>query len=219
VNAGRKYLSEHGIRGIEQGRIVDKYRLGVVINPLKGDERFTGMLSIPYLSPRGVKSIKYRRLGELAGKSKMAAPKNQPLRLYNTLAYFEAGTVIGLCEGEIDAIVASECLGIPSMGIPGAENWIKYGAVWTPLFKNFQQVLIFEDGDPLQTRIRNGAEVTVRPGEELAEAVSQSLKLKARIVTCPESQDVSSMVAEGRAAELTAQWAEDTDDEPPYDQR
>jgi hypothetical protein len=210
-------LSEHGIKGDDQGRIVDKYRLGVVIDPLNGDERFGGMLSIPYLTPRGVKAVKFRRLD--GGKPKMAAPKSQPVRLYNTLACFDAGQVIGLAEGEVDAIVATEMLGIPTMGIPGAENWVKYGRIWAPLFKNFRQVLVFKDGDAEQKRIRNGQEVMVRPGEELADAIVQSLKQKALVVDCPEPEDVSSMVAAGRAKELSDQWAEDDDDESSDDER
>lgn len=212
VNAGRRYLSEHGIsERAEQLRIIRKYRLGVVISPLAGDQRFKGMLAIPYLTPFGVKAVKFRRLD--GGKPKMAAPDNQPVRIYNTLAQFAAGPVIGLTEGEIDAIVATEMLGVPSMGIPGAENWIKYGKLWTPLFKNFRQVLVFKDGDPWQTRTRNGQEVPFKPGDELANAIAESLKLKAKIIECPVPEDVSSMVAAGRAEELRKQWAEDESDD------
>lgn len=229
VKSGRRYLDEHGIPAQDQGRIVDAYRLGVVVSPLPGDERFAGMLAIPYLTPRGVKAIKFRRLDE--GKPKYAAPKNQPVRLYNTLAYFAAlaiGPKIGISEGEIDAVVATEILGVPTIGVPGAENWVKYGTVWTPLFKNFQEVLIFKDGDPEQERERNGVKIKVRPGDELADAICESLKTKARVIDCPEREDISSMVAAGRAAEITRQYEENdeeakeltgdpmVDDPPPF---
>lgn len=207
VKSGRQYLSDHGIRGSKQGLIADKYRLGVVIDPiLPEDKHHAGMLAIPYLTPSGVKAIKFRRLD--GGKPKYAAPKSQPVRLFNTPAYFSAGTVIGLAEGEIDAIVATEVLGIPTMGIPGAENWIAHGKIWTPLFKDFRDVLVFKDGDPEQVRLRNGIEVKFRPGDELANAIVASLKTKVRVIECPEGEDVSSMVAAGRIDELTSQFSE-----------
>lgn len=211
VRSGRKYLSEHGIKGADQFRVAQKYQLGVVLHPLKGDERYAGMLSIPYLSPSGVKAIKFRRLD--GGKPKMMAPKNQPVRLFNTLAYFTASSVIGISEGEVDAIVATEMLGVPTLGVPGADTWNANALVWTPLFKNVREVLIFKDGDPEQTRFRNGFEEKFRPGDELADAISASLKLKARVIDCPVPEDVSSMVAAGRAKELTDQFTEQEETE------
>ncbi len=215
VIAGRTYLTEHGLpTNCKSGRdVVRKYQIGVVVNPLKGDEQFKGMLSIPYLTPRGTKAIKFRRLD--GGKPKYAAPKHQQARLYNPAAYFASEDVIGLAEGEIDAIVATERLHVPTMGVPGAEVWTAYSEIWKTLFKNNERVFVFIDGDKEQIRYRNGEEVKYRPGAELGDAISESLKTKVTLVTCPEGFDVSSMVASGRSQELLDQMAEEAEDEEP----
>jgi DNA primase len=156
------------------------------------------MLVIPYLTKAGVKAIRFRNLGE--GKPKFAQHAGQPARLYNTAAYFKADDTIGLAEGEIDAIAATEYLGVPTIGIPGAEMWTAHRAIWAPIFKNFARVLIFRDGD--------------QAGQDLADAVSESLKYRARVISPPSGEDVSSMVAAGREKELTEKIANiDEDDE------
>lgn len=215
VTAGRQYLAEHGITGRLQIDIVDKYRLGVIIEPLPGDEKYVGMLSIPYLTPRGCRALKFRRLD--GGKPKFAQAAGQEVRLYNTQAYFDGDEVIGIAEGEIDAIVATEMLGLPTLGIPGSEMWLAHKDVWAHLFKNFQRVLILTDGDPEMTVTRNGVEVKIRPGEEFGKTITASLKLKARAIPSPEGWDVSSMVAAGRGEELSRQFGEDTEDEDTVD--
>src|ERR1700747_2072098 len=118
IDAGRAYLTDHGIHEFS---IAKKYELGIVIEPLPGDERFTGMLSIPYLTKHGCRAIRFRNLN--GGKPKMAQPEGQKLRLYNSNAYFDADDVIGLAEGEVDAITSTEKLGTPTIGLPGAESW------------------------------------------------------------------------------------------------
>ena len=198
INAGRKYLSNHGI-GTRQ--VAVKYQLGVVIEPLQGDEFFTGMLVFPYLTPNGVRGIKFRRLDDRQPKNMQHA--GQPARLYNSRAYFDAGEKIGIAEGEADAIAATERLGIPTVGVPGAEAWTARRQVWTPVFKNFTRVLIFTDGDPVNKQ------TGLRPGEEMGKAIAESLGWRARIVKSPEGQDVSSMVAAGRIEELTKQFGDD----------
>lgn len=195
-------MSKHGI---ESYPIAEKYRLGVVIEPLTGDEVFSGMLVFPYLTRAGVRALKFRNLGD--GKPKNLVPEGQKLRLYNTAAYFDAGEVIGLAEGEADAICATERLGIPTIGIPGVEAWSANRRVWAPLFKNFPRVLVFTDGDPVN------ANTGLRPGEELGKAIAESLKWRAKIIKCPEGEDVSSMVANGRKDELTKQFGEDEDND------
>lgn len=194
------YLTEHGIMKAE---IVETYQLGVVDRPLSGDERFTGMLVIPYLSPHGIKGIRFRNIG---GTPKFAQHRGQTARLYNTAAYFDAAEQIGIAEGEIDAIAATELLGVPTIGIPGTEMWTAHKDVWAPPFKNFSKVLVFTDGDPVNPKTGN------RPGEEMGRAVAESLGWRAHIVDCPEHEDISSMVAAGRGAELTAKFGDKEND-------
>ena len=187
-----RYLTDHGIA---EGRIVATYRLGVVGEPLPGDERFAGMLVIPYLTRGGVKTIRFRNMN--GGKPKFAQHAGQKTRLYNAAAYFKADDTIGITEGEIDAIVATEILGIPTMGIPGAQMWSAHKSIWVPVFKNFSRVLVLRDGDDA--------------GQELADAVSDSLKWRARTIEIPKGEDVSSMVAAGRQDEILSKIGDDSE--------
>lgn len=177
----RSYLSEHGV----SYALARKYRLGFVLDPLGGDERFTGMLSIPYLSPAGVTALKFRALSE--GGTKYAKHAGEENRLYNTAAYFDAGTTIGVTEGEMDAIAATEHLGVPSLAVPGVHSWKE---PWAPLFRDFTEVIVFADGD--------------QAGREFAYGLAESIGWRARVVRCPDDEDVSSMAAKGRADELRA---------------
>lgn len=205
VGAGRKYLTEHGIN--DRG-IVRAYRLGVVIDPLPGDEPFRGMLCFPYMSPLGgVKVIRYRALSDSGPK--IAQYTNQEARLYNTSAVLTADRSIGIAEGEADAIAATECLGMPTVGIPGVETWTAHERVWRLAFRDFRIIWMLADGDvPDKTSGR-------RPGRELAKAVSVSVSsadTEVRVIECPESEDVSSMVAAGRQGWFTEKIASDGDD-------
>lgn len=173
LDGARSYLSNHGITY----DMAVLYRLGFVMEPVRGDERFTGMLSIPYLSPAGVIAIKYRSLSE--GGMKYAQPSGQEGRLYNTEAYFKAGTTIGISEGEVDAISATEHLGIPTLGAPGASAWKDQ---WTALTKDFTEVIVFADGD--------------QPGRDFAYGLAERIGWRARVVRCTDGEDVSSMCAD-----------------------
>ena len=198
-------MSNHGI---EAYSIAEKYQLGVVIDPLPGDHFFQGMLVFPYITPARVKGLKFRRLEpDNDGRGKNLVHDGHETRLYNVQAWFDAGEVIGIAEGEADAICATERLGIPTIGIPGAEVWKSKHQIWSALFKNFQEVYVFTDGDKINPQ------TGLRPGEEFGKMVAGSLDWRARIIRCPEGEDVSSMVAAGRAQELEAQYRSDDDDE------
>lgn len=199
VVAGKRYLTSHGV-DTSTAKTVKDYKFGVVIEPLAGDERFTGWLAMPYLYPggNGVKAIRFRNLS--GNEPKIGQHKGQGARLYNTKAYFADGAgTIGIAEGEIDAVVATERLGLPTLGIPGAEMWTAHRGIWSPLFKNYQHVLILRDGD--------------KAGNEMADAVSDTLKLRARVIDMPNGEDVSSMVAAGRGEELSKQFRIGADDD------
>ena len=189
------YLSDHAI-GFA---LASSYRLGIVRVPLPGDERFTGMLSIPYLTANGVRAMKFRNLrydGETG--IKYSAPAGQKPRLYNTGAYFAAGDVIGLAEGELDAIAATEHLGLPTMGIPGAEMWHNSARIWSPVFKDFRAVVLFADGDSA--------------GRELAKDVAETVGWRLKVIECPAGTDVSGMVNADHAGQLTARWRTATEE-------
>jgi hypothetical protein len=196
TNAGKTYLADHGLYDPSNpsSRIVRKYKLGVVVNPLQDDERFEGMLSIPYDTRRGgVKCLRFRNLKDDGTKIHQA--RGQPVRLYNPEALFGPHLAIGITEGEIDAVAATEGLGMPSVGLPGATQWIAHYRMWAPLFKDFERVFVLADGDT--------------DGKNLADAIVETLKFKVRVIKMPEKEDVCSMLAQGRASELINQFKED----------
>ena len=69
--------------------------------------------------------------------------------------------------------------------MPGASNWLD---IWTPIFRDFTHVFVFSDGD--------------EPGRQWAARVSDVIGWRARVVQCPDGEDVASMAASGRADEL-----------------
>ena len=123
------------------------YRLGVVAEPDPLHEDYRGRLSIPYLTPTGVVSMRFRCLEDHDCKEEHCAkylqPKDEPTHVYNVAALHTADTVIGICEGELDAIASTES-GLPAVGIPGVNNWKPF---WDRLFDDFERVLILGDGD------------------------------------------------------------------------
>lgn len=184
-----RYLADHAI----QQDLAIRYELGFVGDPLPGDERFQGMLSIPYLTPEGCMALKFRNLAD--GRPKYLQHPGQKPRLFNAPAYFAAGVTIGIAEGEVDAIVATEHLGIPTLGCPGATNWQSF---WTPLFRDFTRVWIFADGD--------------EPGKDFALSVAEKIGWRARIVQCPDGEDVSSLAASDSLDRISTSIREDGED-------
>lgn len=180
------YLRDHAI----DHAVAMKYQLGYVAEALPGDARFTGMLAIPYQSPKGVTAIKFRDVSSRR-TAKYAQHSGQKHRLYNTPAYHVADGVIGITEGEMDAIAATERLGLPAIGVPGTQHWDS--RLWKPLFKDFQQVVILADGDDA--------------GKDFAVQLADDLGWRAMIAQCPAGEDVSSMAAAGRVAELQALYS------------
>lgn len=183
------YFRDHAIA---DSGIISAYQLGYVTKPLRGDERFMGAIAIPYLTPKGVVFMKYRNLG---GGMKYNGSR-MPTRLYNAAAYFRAGSTIGITEGEVDAIVATERLGIPSLGVAGSEGWKD---AYTHLFRDFTQVIVFADGD--------------ESGRMFAEKVMDRIGWRARKVQCPEGEDVASMISSGRGDVLVKLAAYDEEDD------
>lgn len=176
------YLKEHNV----SYATAQRYRLGLVDSFVPGDDRFLGMLCIPYCTPSGIVAVKFRRLS--GDGPKYDAPTGQKPRLYNAAAYFSAGGVIGLAEGELDAIAATEHVGIPTIGIPGASVWHSQRDVWGQVFKDFARVVLFADGDDA--------------GKEMAKEIGGSLKDRLTVLQCDPGHDVCSTVAAGQTDEL-----------------
>jgi DNA primase len=123
IHMAEEYLIHRGL-DLEVAREI---RLGVVDNPLPGQEQFFGRLAIPYLTPTGPVDIRFRSLGPEEPKY-MGMPGTQT-RMYNIRALHEAGDSIAVCEGEIDAITLHYKCGVPAVGVP------------------FETIYVFADGD------------------------------------------------------------------------
>ena len=162
------YLRSRGIQ-IEVARLA---RLGVVTEPEPGHEAFIGRLAIPYLTKSGVVDIRFRSLNP-AVEPKYMGMAGSDTKLYNVLDVERAGDWIGICEGELDTLTMSRCVGIPCVGVPGANSWKKH---YTRLLADFERVFVFADGD--------------QPGKEFANSLSR--ELPCTIINFGDGEDVNS---------------------------
>lgn len=157
------------------------YRLGVVTDPEVGHEIFLGRLVIPYLTRAGVVQLKFACIDPLHGDHKETdCPKYMNLggrdtRIYNTKAFFDADSYIGMAEGEFDAQVLDNLASIPAVGVPGVQNWKPH---YERCFSDFDRVFLFADGDSA--------------GKDFAKHVQTRLE-DVVIVQMPDGQDVNSI--------------------------
>jgi len=174
IYQAESYLKNRGIP-IEVARLA---QLGVVEEPEVGHEAFKGRLSIPYITKTGVVDLRFRSLNP-AVEPKYMGLTGAETRMYNVLDIEKADNFIGVCEGELDTITMSSCIGIPCVGVPGANSWKKH---YTRLLADFERVFVFADGD--------------QPGTEFARSLARELPVT--IVQLPDGHDVNSMfVQEG----------------------
>ena len=168
------YLASRGITR-EAARLA---RLGVVGEPDVGHEAFQGRLSIPYITKTGVVDLRFRSLNP-AVEPKYMGMTGAETKMYNVLDVERAGDFIGVCEGEIDTITVSSLIGIPCVGVPGANSWKKH---YTRLLADFERIFVFADGD--------------QPGKEFATSLARELPVTT--IQLPDGHDVNSMfVLEG----------------------
>jgi len=162
------YLKSRGIP-METARLA---RLGVVVEAEVGHEAYQGRLSIPYVTKTGVVDLRFRSLNP-AVEPKYMGLTGADTKMYNVLDIERAGDFIGVCEGELDTITMSSCVGIPCIGVPGANSWKKH---YTRLLADFERVYVFADGD--------------QPGKEFATSLARELPVT--IVQFPDGEDVNS---------------------------
>jgi DNA primase len=162
------YLRSRGIT-MEVARLA---RLGVVNEPEAGHEAYAGRLAIPYITKTGVVDLRFRSLNP-AVEPKYMGMVGSDTRMYNVLDIERAGDWIGVCEGELDTLTLSRCVGIPCVGVPGANSWKKH---YTRLLADFERVFIFADGDA--------------PGREFANSLAKELPVT--IIGFPDGEDVNS---------------------------
>ena len=180
-----KKISEETVAYL-QGRgfgrdLAETHLLGTV--PVDCDPshvQFIGWLSIPYRVVHGVAGFKFRRVDGSPGPKYMA-PMHQPARLFNAVDLQKPSDVVAICEGELDAVIASQLL--PSVGIPGVKAWRPH---FNRLFGGYKRVLVLADND-------EGKKDGSNPGMELAEKVLQEVE-HAELIPLPQGSDVNSVV-------------------------
>jgi hypothetical protein len=167
------------------------WQFGIVADPAPADERYAGRLVIPNITSSGVAGIKYRCIQDHDCKEhdhpKYTQPHGQTQRLYNTVAFHSGRDIIGISEGELDAVSAHLYLDIPTIGIPGATVWDSYSWFWQLPFRDFKRVIIFADGD--------------KAGKDFASHVAADIP-QSEIFQCGTGYDVNSMAVKGRADEM-----------------
>lgn len=173
ISLASDYLGSRGIGP----RVAEAARLGVVAEPEPGDEHMQGRLAIPYLTRAGVVAVKYRCIQDHSCKEashpKYTGHSNKRPRMYNANAFFQHSSVIGITEGEFDALVLSHYVGIPAVGCPGVSTWQSH---FPRCFSGYDQVLMFADGD--------------KPGRDMARMIQKEL-MQTRVVYMPDDQDVN----------------------------
>lgn len=178
VPAAVTYLMDE--RGLTE-EVIERFRLGVVADPLPGHEQYRGKLVIPYLTNYGIAAIRFRRLGDSDG-TKYLSMAGDPPRIYNPAALGRGTVGICVAEGELDCITAEMC-GLPCIGLPGANSWIP---IWARLLAQYDQVMLLCDDD--------------EAGRGLADKLSKDLPHNLRPVTMDEGDVNSFFLQHGREA-------------------
>lgn len=176
------YLADRGI----PPEAANTFRLGYVAKPEVGHAHAEGRLAIPYRTPTGVISIKFR---DLTGKSRAKYVGIDGVRahLFNVVDFHWPPAYIALCEGELDTLVMSHLVGVPAVGMAGVSDWRRY---YKHCFADYDRVFIVMDNDDKE---RNS-------GQEAARKVRADLP-NGVIVTPPLGLDVNDWVLkEGTAA-------------------
>ena len=180
ISLAEDYLRSRGIP-MEIARLA---RLGVVAEPEVGHEQYQGRLAIPYVTKTGVVDIRFRSLNP-AVEPKYMGLTGAETKLYNVTDVERAGDFIGVCEGELDTLTMSACVGIPCVGVPGANSWKKH---YTRLLADFERVFVFADGD--------------QPGKEFASSLARELPVT--VVQFPDGEDVNSFYISNGAEAIRA---------------
>ena len=169
IHLAAEYLESRGL-SLEDAKSVS---LGVVSDPQPGHEQFRNRLAIPYITPTGVMDIRFRALGPQ--EPKYLGLPGAKTRMFNTNSILSAVDCIAVCEGEIDALTLSLKVGIPAVGIPGANAWKPH---YKRMLQDFDTIYIFSDGD--------------QAGQDFAKHLAKELRGIVNL-TMPDGEDVNSM--------------------------
>lgn len=175
VAGAEEYLAARGITP----HLAATYRLGYVAEPLVGDEDYAGRLSIPYVTSSGPIDIRFRSInGEQPKYLSRAGAKTH---MFNVQALYNPSPWIAVCEGELDTIIMDGAVGVPSVGIPGANNWRDHFRL---LLEDYELIFVLCDGD--------------QAGRDFGKKVAGEVD-GATIVHLPEGMDVNDLyLVEGK---------------------
>lgn len=143
ISRAEEFLTSRGLTIADAAT----YRLGVVCDDSPESAPYKGRVAIPYITPAGVKDIRFRwnlPIGQRGEGPKYLTRPGQQSLIYNVAAFWRDSDTIAICEGEIDAIVMDLYSGIPAVGIPGANVWKSH---YAKLFADYERVLVIGDGD------------------------------------------------------------------------
>jgi DNA primase len=174
-----RYLTEE--RALSRETIV-QFQLGLVqgqgVSPSHEPKR--GWLSIPYISPTGVLSMRFRRPPDSDAPAKYWSPAGSKSRVFNTNALLNPGHWIAICEGEFDTMAATQA-GIPAVGFPGVTSWQPY---CRNMLSGFSRVIVLADNDD-----KDGQ------GAKFGEMIADQLD-EVKVVLAPRGHDVNSCLKE-----------------------
>jgi DNA primase len=134
-------------RGLDRATAAT-FRLGSVVDPEPGHERFRGFLALPYLDKDGqALSLRFRCIQEhdhrAFGHGKYMSMTDEPSRVFNIRGIHQADSTISVTEGEFDAITLSMA-GLPAVAIPGATGWRSHHR---RMLAGFNRVFVWGDPD------------------------------------------------------------------------
>lgn len=128
-------------RGITE-QAARTFRLGYVKGDHPGDGDYGDRLAIPYVTPAGVVDIRFRSL-QGDGPKYLSRPGSKT-KLFNVKDLGVPSSTLYVTEGEMDTIVASAICGLPTVGVPGANNWQPHFKL---LMQDYRKVVVLCDGD------------------------------------------------------------------------
>jgi DNA primase len=164
-------------RGISE-EVAARFQLGTITDPINGHEMYEGWISIPYITAMNhCVGFKFRRLDD--GKPKYGSPTGQKAHLYNVTDILIQSPFIVIAEGELDTVITSGMLGIPSVGVPGVQAWKPH---FSKLFNGYDTVYVVGDNDVKEDGSNPGAEFSKRVASEV---------MNSQIVTLPPGLDIN----------------------------
>lgn len=167
------YLTSRGI----SRETAERFRFGV--NP------DNNRLVIPYLSPAGPWTLKFRCIlhddCKPIHKDKYIYEPGSDIHLYNASTLLHAERVL-VTEGEIDAVTAEQ-IGLHAVAYPGAEMWGKH-KYWRWCFDSVDEVVVVGDGDDAGRKAAG----------TVTDSLRNSIHADVRAVVLPPGEDTNSFI-------------------------